>query len=84
MIKEHDNHIDVLRQESVGHKHLNATIAEFISMQKDINKGNTDKIQKLIMFQASITTIFTAVSIIAGFFGDAIMNVITIAIGGGK
>ena len=84
MIKEHDVHIDTLRQDAVGHKHLNQTIAEFISMQKEVNKSNSERIQKLMVFQATITTIFTAISIIAGFFGDQIMTIVSAGFGGGK
>ena len=84
MIKEHDGHIDTLRQDMTGIKHLNTTIADFISMQKEVNKSNSEKVQKLMVFQATITTIFTSISIVAGFFGDQIMTIISAGFGGGK
>jgi hypothetical protein len=84
MIKEHDSDIRTLRDNSKDHGFLVHTMGEFIAMQKEVNKANSEKIQKLMIFQASITSIFTAISIVAGFFGEQIMVVVSGAFGGVK
>ena len=76
MIKEHDADIRTLRDNVKDQGYLATTLGDFVTMQKDINKALSDKVQKLMMFQTGVTTVFTAVSIIAGFFGDQIMTII--------
>jgi t-SNARE complex subunit (syntaxin) len=76
MIKEHDADIRTLRDNVKDQGYLASTLGDFVTMQKDINKALSDKVQKLMMFQTGVTTVFTAISIIAGFFGDQIMTII--------
>ena len=76
MIKEHDADIRTLRDNVKDQGYLASTLGDFVTMQKDINKALSDKVQKLMMFQSGVTTVFTAISMISGFFGDQIMTII--------